>query len=57
MKKNTKIEKNIDMAGIAKRVGVSKMTVSRAINNPKKVGKNTLLRINKIIKKTIKIIT
>ena len=40
------------MAEIAKRAKVSKMTVSRAINNPKKVGKNTLLKINKIIKKT-----
>jgi len=52
MKKHSKSKKNIDMAEIAKRAGVSKMTVSRAINTPKKVGKNTLLKINKIMKKT-----
>ena len=52
MRKKPKIRLKIDMAEIAKRAKVSKMTVSRAVNNPKKVGKKTLLKINKIIKET-----
>ena len=39
MKKPQKSKLRINMAEIAKRAKVSKMTVSRAINKPKKVGK------------------
>jgi len=52
MKKQLKKKKNIGMPEIGKRAGVSTMTVSRAISNPKGVGKDTLLKIQKIIKKT-----
>jgi len=50
MKKKSSKKKTIGIAEIGKKAGVSKMTVSRAINNPKKVGKNTLSKINRIIK-------
>ena len=52
MRKKGSFKQKIDMAEIAKRAKVSKMTVSRAVNNPKKVGNETLLKINKIIKET-----
>jgi len=35
---------------IAKRLGISKMTVSRAINHPERVGEKTLQKINKALK-------
>ena len=52
MRKKGSFKQKIDMAEIAKRAKVSKMTVSGAVNNPKKVGKKTLVKINKIIKET-----
>ena len=52
MKNPRKSKLRINMAEIAKRAKVSKMTVSRAINKPKKVHKKTLTKIRKIINKT-----
>ena len=34
---------------IARKLGISKMTVSRAINHPEKVGKKTLERVTQIM--------
>ena len=52
MKKSRKYSPKINMADVAKKANVSKMTVSRAINHPSNVSKSTLYKINKIIKKT-----
>ncbi len=52
MKKTNKSNIKMNMADIAKKAKVSKMTVSRAINQPQSVSKSTLLKIKKIINKT-----
>tara|TARA_Y100001970_G_C14202553_1_gene841978 strand:- start:186 stop:1196 length:1011 start_codon:yes stop_codon:yes gene_type:complete len=52
MKKTNKSRIKMNMEDIAKKAKVSKMTVSRAINQPQNVSKSTLLKIRKIINKT-----
>ena len=44
------MKKNISLKDVAKKAGVSVATVSRALNYPEKVDRDTLNRINKIIK-------
>lgn len=45
-------ENRTTLEEIAKRLGISKMTVSRAINHPERVGDKTLQKVNKALKET-----
>ncbi|MEA1883717.1 MAG: LacI family DNA-binding transcriptional regulator [Thermotogota bacterium] len=45
-------ENKTTLEEIAKKLGISKMTVSRAINHPEKVGGKTLQKVNKALKET-----
>jgi len=51
MEENMK-ENKTTLEEIAKKLGISKMTVSRAINHPEKVGGKTLQKVNKALKET-----
>jgi DNA-binding LacI/PurR family transcriptional regulator len=45
-------ENKTTLEEIAKKLGISKMTVSRAINHPERVGEKTLQKVNKALNET-----